>query len=872
MLSLLRTKIQLPPPRARHIPRERLIRQLNQGLQIDARLTLVSAPAGFGKSSCLVAWAHQQRQSGASVAWYALDERDNDPARFAAYLLGAFQQADPPLPALPVTSDPIGLEETIHTLLNATAQVQSPVILILDDYHLIADERIHAALSLMVEYLPLNLRLVIGTRADPPLQLARLRSQGAITEIRMADLRFTTEEITRWLYAVLGWKPSPRTLNQLDLLTEGWAAALALIMMSEPLADEPMLEGQLARYSRSQRQIFDYFAQEVFERQPDDVKAFLLETSVLRWLQPDLCQSLTGRVDAQRLLDHLSTESLFIIPLSEHEPLFRYHHLFEHFLRDRFRMTQQERFPLMHRRAAEWHLAHQHVIEAVSHALESGDFDYAARLIEDHAWERLTSRGEITTLMGWLPQFEAAVLMRRPRLCLYFSRALYLTGDIERSQSYVQLAADALADADADQPDRLALQAITFNYLATLAAYRGETDAARTWIARARAQQHAVEPLDRVRIANTDAHLQFLTGNLSNARRAYQEALDLAQALDHHYLMLDAHAYLAQIDVLGGDLNAVEVRCSGLMRQYEASFGPLSAIMLPLAFVRYRRGQIAEAEALLREAIALARHASIPDILWSACLLLADVQLARGEFPEAEACIDQALAHAQGFHSPLMQAAIDAARARVLLRCGQADEALALIQPATVANQLDDVLLTAAQVCLSIGEPSQACQQITTLIDRAEALGHHGVLTEAYWLRAQAHQADGALDQALRDLGEALALAQRQGCIQPFIEGGAAVRRLLRLAVERDICAEYAAYLLEIEDQPAQHPSDTLTEREIDVLRRIADGASNQQIADSLVISVGTVKSHIHHLMSKLSAANRTEAVARARSLKLLSD
>ena len=873
-MSLLRTKIQLPPLRAQHVHRERLLRHFLSSTQ--QRLTLVSAPAGFGKSSCLTEWAHQLRRAGAVIAWYALDERDNDPARFGAYLLGAFQQASGAFQTSAADPGQLELQETIQHILNTAADLDTQCVLILDDYHVITEPQIHNALGIMTEYLPKNLRLAIGTRADPPLQLARLRTHGAITEVRMADLRFDHAETADWLQAMLGWIPSERLLKQLDGLTEGWAAALALILMNQSLTDEQTLENQLVRYSLTQRHIFDYFAQEVFERQSEPFKAFLLDTCALDWLNPELCAALTGRADAPLVLSQLAADSLFIVPLSETEPLYRYHHLFEQFLRQRLDLTDHEHYLRQHHRAAEWHAAHDHLAEAVQHGLAAKDFDFAAQLIEARAWEALTSRGEITTIMSWLPRFTDEILKRRPRLCLYFSRALYLGGDIERSEHYLRLAAETLSDAESAIPNRQALQTIAFNYQATLAAYRGEIEAGQRWIEQANALRETVEALDRVRIANTQAFLHYLVGSVPAARRAYEDALKQAEQIQHHYLMLDAHYYLAQIDLLAGELGAVEARCQAVLARYSLQTPQRCILMLPLAVVQYQRNRIVEAEATLRDTITLARRATIPDLLWFAHLNLAEVLLARGEFGEAEANVAQAQRYARGYRSPLMTSLIGAAAAHLDLRLGRIEAALewaAAYQAVPESGFHRDYQdLTLARIWWAHGAYDQALALLKQICDGAQAHGRTGSVLSAKLLQALVESAAGTVNAALSSLEHALTLAKQNGAVRPFLDAGQPALKLLRLAVERHVNADYAAALLDetARMETAQHPADTLTEREVEVLELIAAGASNQAIAEALVVSVGTVKSHIHHIMNKLDAQNRTEAVSKARSLHIL--
>ncbi|MBZ0297040.1 MAG: LuxR C-terminal-related transcriptional regulator [Anaerolineae bacterium] len=876
MPALLRTKIQVPPLRSGYVTRERIPAQIEA--DPTTLLVLVSAPAGFGKSTALIQWAHGLQEKGVLIAWYALDERDNDPARFSAYLLETFRRHDAIFSSLSDHDEHTHLQDAVDQILNAVNAAEAPTVLILDDYHLITEPGIHDAIGRMVDHMPPNMRLAIGTRADPPLQLARLRVRGGITEIRMHDLRFNTHEMHSWLSTSLGWNPTRNTVTELERTTEGWAAALTLILMSQPHANDTGLMQQLARFSQSRRQLFDYFAQEILDRQPEHLRNFLLDTCVLNQLTPDLCQTVTGPSNAPLLLNQLAAQSLFVIPLSDTELIYRYHHLFADFLRQYLEMKDRSYYLEQHRRAARWFAAQEQVVEAVQYALAGQDYDYAAALITDWAWAALTAHGEIMTVVRWLELFPHDQLEQHPRLCLYFSRALYLTGDAERSQDYVQLASDALNKHSNQFAEKEALQAISANYQATLAAYRGEVSTAVRWIEQAADLRDAVDELDQVRIANTSAFIRYLIGDVPSARQAYESALELARQVDHPYLTLDAHSYLAQIDLLAGESTFVQERCEQVLAKYSQKIPPLSTIMVPLAQVHYERNQIVEAEALLREAISLARRGNIPDILWSAFVSLANVMLARNDIEEAEASIAQAWGFARGFQSPMMIGIIAAAEARLKLRSNQVGAAVewaeqyAQAEPASYHQDFEN--LTMARVWLAQDDYSRALSLLSTIVAEADAADRYGSVMNAEILRAAAYQRAGNGTAALEAIEHVLVPARAQGIVRPLLDEGPFMLNLLRDAIQQDVVADYAAYLLDIATsmERSQHPADLLTEREIEVLRHIATGASNNDIADVLVLSLGTVKSHIHHIMNKLDAQNRTEAVNRARSLNILSD
>lgn len=468
---LLSTKITLPPPSSQYIRRERLLQKV--AAFPEARLILACAPAGFGKSSWMLAYCHRLKATNTHVAWYALDKQDNDPARFAAYLVRAFYVDDPQQREKDhLDSDTYDLEEVVTFIMNRLAGDSSHYVFALDDYHLITDPTIHHCIALMLDHLPPNGQLLIGTRADPPLPLSRLRARGQIVELRAADLRFTSGEIKAFVQQFTSTPLSAQSLQELETASEGWITVLWLIRLSaesdnQELDDTVILQ-QLNRFSTAQRHIFDYFADEVFDQQSKELQQFLLDTCILRRLFPDICVALTDNTNGPLLLDYLARSGLFLIPLSVHEPVYRYHHLFEDFLRNRLRLADPERFRRLHQEAAEWHQVHGSVVEAVNHALHGEAYDHAAWLIKHRAWEALTTHGEIMTMLSWLPAFPEPVLRAHPRLCLYFSRALNLTGDFEQAARFVQLAASTIDHLPEDAPETAATRGIVYNYQATL--------------------------------------------------------------------------------------------------------------------------------------------------------------------------------------------------------------------------------------------------------------------------------------------------------------------------------------------------------------------------------------------------------------------
>ncbi|MBK8022859.1 MAG: hypothetical protein IPK19_15870 [Chloroflexi bacterium] len=886
--ALLSTKITLPPVQQGHISRGRL--SADPGRQANLRLILISAPAGFGKSICLLEWCHALRQDGTKIVWYALDAQDNDPARFASHLAGAFARAveeDADGFAEPATAG--NLDSVMAVLVNTLAQTPDRFVFAFDDYHLIAAPEIHAALGLMLEHLPANAQIALATRADPPLQLSRLRARGQVLEVRAADLRFTAPEIEQFFAQAVGLRLSRDHLDQLDQLSEGWAAALRLITLSlggagqavdshgvgEPLVNDRSVERILSRFSPAKQHIFDYLADEVFEQQPEETRQYLLDTCVLDHLTPELCGVITGNCGAPLLLERLVRGRLFVIPLAESEPIFRYHHLFADFLRQRLRQADLPRWRERQRQAAEWYEQHADWTQAVHHALNGEEYAYAAWLIEARAWEALTSRGEIMTVLAWLPRFPQDELKEHPRLCLYFSRAMYLTGDLQQSLALVTIATQAIKGLDPSAAETVELRTIAYSYQATLAAYRGQIADGLALAEQALADRETLNRLGQTRLVNTIGYLYYASGKIAESRRFYQEAYALAQEIGHAFLMIDAQHFLAELDIAAGELGAAEARCAEMLTQYPRDLAPIGDLVLSLANVHYERNDLTRAEALLREAIQLSRSGGLRYTQWVACVALARVLAVEERFDEAQAMLRQAMAVAAAFNGPTIQSLVEAMGARLALLQGQVEEAADWLGRDAEVEALETLrhfeILTRARVLLALRHPPEALPLLEAFGHSARADGRHGHALEADVLRALALNLSGQLPAALTVLKVALPQAEREGYVRVFLDEGAPMLRLLARAGEAGISPAYVGLLREAENAARRvHPADLLSDRELDVLRLLAQGATNHDIVDALVISLGTVKSHINHIMTKLDARNRTEAVAKARSLGLL--
>jgi LuxR family maltose regulon positive regulatory protein len=419
---LLATKIYIPPPRPGLVSRPRLIRRLDEGLRLGHRLTLVSAPAGFGKTTLLSEWC---AGCGRPVAWLSLDEGDNDPARFLAYLVAALQTVEVDIGAGVVAAlqspQPPSMEAGLTLLINEMTTISDPFALVLDDYHLITAQPIQDGLTFLLDHLAPQMHLCIAGRADPPLPLARLRARGQLTELRAADLRFTPGEAAAFLNTSVGLNLSNAEVAALDARTEGWIAGLQMAALS--MRGRQDLPGFIRAFTGTHRFVLDYLVEEVLEQQSPGIQRFLLKTSVLERLAAPLCDAVTAGSDSRTILGQLDRDHLFLIPLDNERRWYRYHHLFADLLRSRLKQTDPDRAPILRRRASEWYEQHGLIVDAVSHAFAAGDIGQVARLVEGNVLAMM-GHGELTTVMRWLDGLPAGMVRSRPWLSIARAWAL----------------------------------------------------------------------------------------------------------------------------------------------------------------------------------------------------------------------------------------------------------------------------------------------------------------------------------------------------------------------------------------------------------------------------------------------------------------
>jgi len=869
---------------------------------------LISAPAGFGKTTLLVEWLKGREDGDQSVAWVSLDEGDNDPVRFLSYLVAALRRTvgegfgEGVLAALRSPEAP-RMEAVLSAFVNELADLPGEVAVVLDDYHVIDSESVHGIVSFLLERLPEGAHIVISGRVDPPLPLARLRAGGQMSELHAADLRFTPEEAAAFLSDVMGLNLSAEDVAALEERTEGWIAALQLAALS--MRERKDISGFVRSFSGSHRDVFDFLAEEVLQRQTDRVQTFLLETSILDSLSGPLCDALTGRNDGQRMLERLERENLLVVPLDDDRGWYRYHHLFADFLRGRLWRESPERAGELHLRASDWYEENALVAEAVAHALSAGDHERAARLMESGVGQTWY-RGEVMTLLGWLRTLPKEAMLRRPLLLVWYAAALMLVGRFDGVESLLREAEGAVGafgEGQGEEPQRRADEADPQHVLATAAAVRslharlqGDPQGASEHARRALALLPADNLDPRPFAALCLAEAYRVADDLEAADETFAETAELGRAAGHDYIALTAMGSLAHLRMSQGQLR----EASASLRQALGFAAKRGAELLPaVGRVRIGMGELFyewdDLEVSERELILgteLAERAGELEILARGQVTLSRVKRARGD---AEGALELAhkaerLARESGAPQTIADAALWKARLHLMgneLRAAASDLERASGVGDVPRSTRESERISLARLLIAREDHDEALRVLDSLREMAEVADGRSSVIQVFTLQALALRAKDENNRAIDVMGRALALAEPEGYVRTFVDEGPPMAELLsgvldarqrgRLDSLRCVPAHYVRTLLATLErkapstaQPTPGLPEALSERELEVLQLIAVGKSNRRIASELFVSVGTVKTHVNNLYRKLDAHSRTQAVARARELKLL--
>ncbi len=877
---ILATKLYIPPSRRRVVLRPRLVERLNEGLAAGNKLTLVSAPAGFGKTTLIGEWV---AGCGRPAAWLSLDEADSDPSRFLTYFIAALQTVAPGIGEgiLTVLQSPEHppLESTLTAMLNDINAIPSDVVLVLDDYHVLDAKPVDDALAFLVEHLPPQMHLVIATREDPALPLARLRARGQLTELRAADLRFTPSEAAGFLHEVMSLDLSTEEVAALDARTEGWIAGLQLAALS--LQGRADAAGFIESFAGSNRFVLDYLVEEVLQRQSEPVQTFLLRTSILDRLCGPLCDAvlLDASAPGQETLKYLDRANLFIVPLDTERRWYRYHHLFAGLLRQRRGQSavlsggEDED----HLRASEWFEANGLEIEAFQHAAAGHDVERAERLIEGRGMP-LYFRGALVPILHWLESLPTTVLDARPSLWVTYAQALLSSGQNTGIEPKLQAAERALQDARADDRTR--------DLVGRIASVRAflvwSPDQVETIIAQSRRALEYLHPDNlpfRTAAALNLGHAYVLLGDRSGARQALTEVTAISAASGNTIYEILGSIGLGFIQETDNQLGlAVETYRHAIELAAGLPFPFVCEAHLGLARVLYQWNALDAARQHGEQSIQLARQIADTDRPVACQVLLARLALAEGDVAGAAAILAEADQAARQHDFVLQVPEVAAARVLTFLRQGDVAAAAHLAQ----AHELP---LSQARVHLAQGDPTAALAVLEPYRRRMAEKAWADQELMALVLLAVAFDAHGERAKAVEVLDEALALAEPGGFIRLFVDEAAPMDHLLRGALSRGNSPDYLRRLLAAfpasgrgQAAPSRAAAagiglaEPLSAREFEVLDLIAAGLTNQQIAARLYLSLHTVKSHARNINAKLGVSSRTQAVATGRALGLLPD
>jgi LuxR family maltose regulon positive regulatory protein len=897
---LIETKFHVPRRRRGMVARPRLSDRLSRGR--ESALTLVSAPAGFGKTTLLTDWLAAEAAEGRATAWLSLDPRDNDPALFWSYLVAALRTAAPEagagaLTLLQTPNSPV--EAMLVTLLNDLDAISGEVVLVLDDYHLIDAPDVQEAMGFLLDHLPRQVHLVIASRADPALPLARLRARGELVEVRAADLRFTADEAAAYLDGMTGLELTVADIAALEERTEGWIAALQLAALSMQGRDD--IAGFIAGFAGDDRYIVDYLVGEVLQRQPDDVRSFLLRTSVLSRLTGPLCDAVTGQQGGSATLEELDRGNMFIVPLDDRRRWYRYHHLFGDVLRARLLDEQPDEVAALHRRASAWYEQNGGRPEAIRHAIDGGDFERAADLVELAMPAMVKGRQE-ATLRRWFEALPVGLFAVRPVLSMGYVGALMASGEFDGvearlrdAEGWMEPTTDGAHRAGSvemvvvDEERFRGLPSSIAVHRAGLALIAG--DAADT-------RAHAERALD---LAGPDDHLErgaaaalvglahWSLGDLDEAHRWYADGMASLEKAGHLADVIGCALAVADIRIAQGRLRDAMSTFERAL-QLATSSGTIvlrgaADMHVGMSELFREHDQLDLAREHLVAGRALGDHAGLPQNAYRWPVAMARVVACDGDLDGALDLLDEAERRYVGDFFPNVRP-VAAVRARVRVAQGAVREVLGWARERGLS--VDDDLsylreyehLTLVRALMGDHrDDDRSPDEVGRFLERLLVAAHEGhrpgSAIEILVLEALHHQDRRNLPAALASLEEALTLAEPEGYVRVFLDEGPRMAALLRDAAQQGVARDQARHLLSGVSEtrrtspPPRGLVEPLSSRELDVLRLLRSDLSGPDIARELTVSLNTVRSHTKSIYSKLGVNNRREAVSRAGQLDL---
>jgi LuxR family transcriptional regulator, maltose regulon positive regulatory protein len=885
MSELLETKLTIPAARVDRVPRPRLTQQFDASL--EGPLTLLCAPAGFGKTSLITDWYEQADRLDFPLAWLSVDSDDNDPLRFLTYLISALKRIgdihSEELLLLLQSAQPPPLKNILTILISRLEALPQRFVLVLDDYHQITSQSLHESLVFLLDHLPSKMRLVITSREDPPLPLSRLRARGHLAEIRANDLRFTADEAAQFMWQLLGVELSSKQIHDLDARTEGWIAGLQLAALA--MKGRKDISGFISAFTGSHRYILDYLTDEVLSRQPEALQNFLLQTSILNRLSGPLCNAVTGRNDGQVQLEQIERGNLFLISLDDERLWYRYHHLFADVLRNRLKQAHPGQYPVLHRRASQWFEQNGWVGEAVEHALLEQDGELIARLVEQYG-DRLWMNGEIATFLRWLQALPEATIEMHPKLGLNYAFALTLTDNYADAEKWVLQAENALLQHQGQMSENermvlLARAAVIHTSVLYYLEYDG--DIIITSAHQAYTQLPESAALWRSWLMVIIGCVSYSAkGEMAVAESYFEKAIRIAQQSADVPTFMPAMIHLSRTYFIQGKLRQVEAVSHRLIQSATQTFY-VGGAQQELSQIRYERNDLTGALADAIEGWETVKDYSLKRMSLDSYIILARLKQVEGKETVARELMQQAV-QIVALHN-LRQTLVHLNAWQAWLWITQGDFANAArwaseIEPTTQGDlspalEFDHIILARIQIAQNRLDDAQ--HLLARLLFATSDAGRLGYTIAICVLQALAARLQGNMAQAVDNLAYALPIAEPEGYVRSFIDEGAPMAEILHEALKRGIMPQYVSTLLAAfdgETPTVARPqsldwigenSEPLSERELEVLRLVVDGASNRDIAAALYVSIGTVKKHLNNIFLKLDAHSRTQAIATAR-------
>ena len=907
--TLLLTKVSLPLLRNILVPRERVLRVISEGVQDGHLLTLVSAPAGYGKTTTIRMWVEK---AGYPIAWVSLEKSDNDLKQFIAYVLTSLQQVEDDLgqAALEVVENAqeINFQQILGSLVNDLYVISQPVILVLEDYHLIENEKIDQFVELIINQSIAKLHLIITTREDPGLPLTRLRVRNQLTEIRAADLSFSLDEASEFFSKVMGVHLSQNEMEVLESRTEGWAAGLQLAALS--LKESTDKAKFVEAFRGTHRHVLDYLIEEVLNSQPEEIQEFLRRTSVLDQLSPSLCEAVTGQKSSGKYLQYLESNNLFLIALDEERTWYRYHALFTELLKNQLLQVEPEHVDKLHEHAADWYEKNGFILKAVEHAFQVANGIKVSALIERHAMPMLY-QGEVHTVIGWFDRLPEALMQNSPMMFVSKAWAFALMYHWPRIEEIKQMgysAERALNLSNADQ----ALRNLVAGYIASVQAYlmqglvsSGEEPGILIATSQ-RAQELLPEYEKGIRSVNAlnIGYGYMRLGDLPSAEKAYQQVVEDGIAGGNWYAAVYGQMSLISIKINKGDLKEALQLCDWNIERFNRllagqRFPPIGDLYSMQGGILLEENRLAEAEQALAQGLSLI-HLTREDHAHLRCYsALTRLRLAQDNlegalentkeleegWPQA-ALYAQALGHRLSTREPYAnQKRLDAARSWVT-QMGRFEDLPDFASVDPVSEFYFRARLNVAHLLVRLASRNPkdfSLQDVHNQLDRHERLANkHGLfgwLIEIWIARALMNQVEGKMGDAYGMIEKALGAAAPRGYFRIFLDEGELMRSLLESVAPRLKDGELSTYVQRLLNampgesekvKPEAATKEILSEREVEVLRLLAAGESYKEIGQKLFLSLNTVQFHVKNIYRKLSVNKRAQVIQKAQEMKLI--